>query len=267
MRNHPSATAKAWNELLFEKRNKSYGAYELRVHYHSRLLRSLMITLFSFGLIAGWLVIRRNEGKADLPVLHNTDGVFVENVEVMPRHFEVPQALNTTVPRKTIDEHAFKTVAELLKPVEKPVTAIGTEPVDPGLTGMSSGISSPAGSGSIPPEEISVRTSLEPMPMAAVDKVPEFPGGEQKFLDFLAKTIKYPRIAVENGISGRVYATFIINAHGEVESVKIMRSLGFGLDEEVQRVLNLSPAWSPGIYHGKAVRTVINVPVSFQLKK
>ena len=79
-------------------------------------------------------------------------------------------------------------------------------------------------------------------------------------MSFLQKNIRYSETARSADASGHVYASFIINSKGEVEAIKIIRGLGFGLDEEVMRVIGIMPKWEPGYYHGKAVSTIFNLP-------
>ena len=81
----------------------------------------------------------------------------------------------------------------------------------------------------------------------------------------MAHNIHYNEQAKMAGVKGRMYASFIINSSGKVEMVKILRGLGYGLDEEVIRVLNSMPPWKPGYFRGKPVSTIMNIPVSFNL--
>lgn len=98
------------------------------------------------------------------------------------------------------------------------------------------------------------------------DKMPEFPDGEQAFNDFLRKNIRYPILAKENNIMGKVFASFIVNTDGSISDIKIVRAIGGGCDEEVIRVLGLMPNWKPGEVSGKAVKVKYMVPVNFIIK-
>ena len=99
-----------------------------------------------------------------------------------------------------------------------------------------------------------------------VEEMPDFPGGMQKLADYLAKNIKYPQMARESGIQGRVFVNFVIEPDGSVSNVNVMRSLGGGCDEEAVRVVKSMPKWKPGKQRGKAVRVSYILPVNFQLK-
>lgn len=99
-----------------------------------------------------------------------------------------------------------------------------------------------------------------------VEEMPEFPGGMNKLGEYLAKNIKYPQMARETGIQGRVFITFVVEPDGSVTNVQVLRSLGGGCDEEAVRVVKSMPKWKPGKQRGKAVRVSYNLPVNFKLQ-
>jgi len=99
-----------------------------------------------------------------------------------------------------------------------------------------------------------------------VEDMPEFPGGDIELLKWINKAVKYPVIAQENGITGRVYVGFVVNKHGQVESAKILRGVDPSLDKEAIRVINKMPKWKPGKQRGKAVKVSFQVPINFQLQ-
>ncbi|MCR4848771.1 MAG: TonB family protein [Bacteroidales bacterium] len=99
-----------------------------------------------------------------------------------------------------------------------------------------------------------------------VEEMPDFPGGTQKLADYLAKNIKYPQMARESGIQGRVFISFVVEPDGSVSNVNVMRSLGGGCDEEAVRVVKSMPKWKPGKQRGKPVRVSYILPVNFKLQ-
>ena len=99
-----------------------------------------------------------------------------------------------------------------------------------------------------------------------VEEMPTFPGGEQKLLEYVAKNVKYPQIARESGIKGRVFISFVVEPDGSVSNVKVLRGIGGGCDEEAMRVVKSMPKWKPGKQRGKAVRVSYMLPVNFQLQ-
>lgn len=99
-----------------------------------------------------------------------------------------------------------------------------------------------------------------------VESMPEFPGGPGKMLEFIATNIKYPPMARESGIQGRVFVNFVVEPDGSVSNVNIIRGIGGGCDEEAIRVVKTMPKWTPGRQRGKAVRVSFNLPVRFTLQ-
>jgi protein TonB len=99
-----------------------------------------------------------------------------------------------------------------------------------------------------------------------VEEMPSFPGGEQKLLEFVAKNTKYPQIARESGIQGRVFIGFVVEPDGSISNVKVLRGIGGGCDEEAVRVIKSLPKWKPGKQRGKAVRVSYQIPVNFKLQ-
>jgi len=100
-----------------------------------------------------------------------------------------------------------------------------------------------------------------------VEDMPAFPGGEDARRRFLAENINYPSQARIEGIQGTIYISFIIDTTGIVTSVKVLRGIGGGCDEEAVRVVKLMPKWNPGKQKGKAVRVQFNMPMQFVLGK
>ena len=99
-----------------------------------------------------------------------------------------------------------------------------------------------------------------------VEEMPSFPGGEAELLKYVATHIKYPQIARETGIQGRVFVGFVVEPDGSVSNVKILRGIGGGCDEEAVRVIKSLPKWKPGKQRGKAVRVSYQIPVLFKLQ-
>ena len=99
-----------------------------------------------------------------------------------------------------------------------------------------------------------------------VETMPEFPGGQGALLQYLAKSIKYPIIAQENGIQGRVSCAFVVDKDGSIVDAEVVRGVDPSLDKEALRVINSMPKWSPGKQRGKPVRVKYTVPVTFRLQ-
>lgn len=118
-----------------------------------------------------------------------------------------------------------------------------------------------------PPVEAPVEEEEEEVVFVVVETMPEFPGGQQALFKYLSENVKYPVIAQENGIQGRVICQFVVNKDGAIVDVEVVRSGGDpSLDKEAMRVIKSMPKWNPGKQRGKAVRVKYTVPVNFRLQ-
>ena len=118
-----------------------------------------------------------------------------------------------------------------------------------------------------PPVEAPVEEEEEEVIFMVVESMPEFPGGQQALFKYLAENVKYPVIAQENGIQGRVICQFVVNKDGSIVDVVAVRSSGeASLDKEAIRVIKSMPKWKPGKQRGKPVRVKYTIPVAFRLQ-
>lgn len=98
-----------------------------------------------------------------------------------------------------------------------------------------------------------------------IEEKPEFPGGEAAMFQWISKTVKYPEIAKENGVQGKVFVQFVIGKEGKVTDVQVVRGVDPSLDKEAIRVIQNMPAWKPGKQRGKAVKVSFQLPINFKL--
>jgi protein TonB len=98
-----------------------------------------------------------------------------------------------------------------------------------------------------------------------VEEMPVFPGGEKALSKFIKRNLSYPDDAKKNGVQGKVYVTFVVDAMGKIRDAKVMRGIGSGCDEEALRIVNAMPAWTPGKQKGKAVNVKFVQPFNFLL--
>ena len=98
-----------------------------------------------------------------------------------------------------------------------------------------------------------------------VENMPEFPGGDLGLMKFIQKNVKYPAIAKEYNITGKVYVSFIVDKQGKVTNVKIVRGVDKNLDAEAMRVVSMLPKYKPGKQRGKSVRVMFTIPINFTL--
>ncbi|PLX09326.1 MAG: energy transducer TonB [Marinilabiliales bacterium] len=112
---------------------------------------------------------------------------------------------------------------------------------------------------------VEVEEEVEPIAFAVVEDKPVFPGGDAALMKFIADNTKYPEIAKENGIQGRVFIQFVIDKTGRVTRVSVAKGVDPYLDAEAKRVVAMLPNWSPGKQRGKAVPVTFVVPINFKL--
>jgi len=116
------------------------------------------------------------------------------------------------------------------------------------------------------PIEVEEEVVEEAPIFTVVESMPEFKGGMPELYKYLGNNIKYPVMAKESGIQGKVYVTFVVERDGSITDVRVLRGIGGGCDEEAVRVVQGMPNWTPGKQRGKPVRVQYNLPVRFTLQ-
>ncbi|MDR1557244.1 MAG: TonB family protein [Tannerellaceae bacterium] len=153
-------------------------------------------------------------------------------------------------------------VTEVLNVVEDDVEIVEQEIITSEDTQMSAQVQTYVAPVAAQEEE---EESAQPI-FTVVEEMPQFPGGETELLRFLGSSIKYPVIAQENGIQGRVICAFVVNRDGAVVDAEVVRGVDPSLDKEALRVINTMPKWAPGKQRGKPVRVKYTLPVTFRLQ-
>ena len=102
-------------------------------------------------------------------------------------------------------------------------------------------------------------------PLTIVEQMPEFPGGKDALIAYISKNLNYPEQAVEEGIEGVVYVSFVVEEDGKISNAKVLRGIGGGCDEEALRVVQRMPNWTPGKQRGEALRVKYNLPIRYKL--
>lgn len=268
-----------WLDLVFENRNKSYGAYELRLNYNKRLGYALFIASFLVVLLfLVPLVYQRFSGTdasaVVLPNANDSDKVF--DVVFSPKKEEKKEDLPAAGSPKSdpvkLKSTRFVDIVVVNTPVqdEPPTikdlqnstissqTVAGTETKDNVVSihqenGSGAGLGDEAGNGN----ELVTPDLLE--------KYPEFPGGMDAFANYLRKNLRYPERAVDAGINGKVIVSFVIEKDGRLTDIRVLRGIGYGCDEEATRVLRKSPPWKPGIQNSRNVRVLYTIPLVFRM--
>lgn len=130
------------------------------------------------------------------------------------------------------------------------------------ISGPVAQVTGPVATGPVVVEEASDEGEI----FQVVEQMPEFPGGMQALMAYLSKNIKYPSVAQDNGIQGRVLVSFVVNKDGSIVDPEVIKSVDAALDKEAMRVIKAMPKWNPGKQRGKPVRVKYTVPVLFRLQ-
>ncbi|MBA3705472.1 MAG: energy transducer TonB [Bacteroidetes bacterium] len=260
-----SVVAPVRNDMVFEDRNKAYGAYDLRKNHNRTVAIALIITgasfLFAVSLpaIIDWINNKMEE--VDVPVDITPIDLMapppLDETEPPPPPPPPPPVMETVkfTPPVVTDEE----VVEDPPPVqteETPQISTVTQEGD----GNEDIVIPDAGNG--------VVESVNEAPLTIVEQMPDFPGGINEMMKFIQKNVQYPQVEKEAGISGTCYVTFVVEKNGSITDVKVLRGVsgGPGCDKEAQRVVKSMPSWKPGKQNGREVRVQFNLPIKFTLK-
>ena len=266
----------SYEDQIFENRNKSYGAYDLRVNYELNLMRSFFIGIGSLTVIFFIIYIANFISSPDLPETKETSRVIMDKVYEFEKNIMdniqpiVPPKKTNIVappvpPKPVIEPNAYQIVRQITEPAIQPVEPlINPEPVEP-LAGSLSG-TGPAAISTVPISSGSGINSISTvLSSAVVDKQPMFPGGMEGFYKFLSNHIRFPEEAKREGISAKLFVSFVINKDGNLVEIEFVKKAGYGMEESVTAVLEKSPKWIPGQVGKDQVSTRMILPVNFNL--
>ena len=246
------------NTMVFADRNREYGAYVLRRDYVKRLLIAVVGSVLVFGLAVGLpKIIAAMGGEEEVVEVKKIVDVNLDLFEEEKKEEPPPPPVEPPPPVK-IESVQFTQLEAVDEPVDEP------PPTQEVLTETNAGTVTQEGEkGEAPPPPVEVE---EPTVFTIVEEMPSFPGGEAELFKYLGKTVKYPPMAQDAGITGVVYMTFVVDEHGKVKDPKVLRGIGGGCDEEAIRVVKAMPPWEPGKQRGKPVLVQYNLPIRFTLK-
>ena len=251
-----------WLDIVFEGRNKAYGAYDLRKTNNKTTVKALIFGAIVFALMVGAPLI-----MSMLPDSSSDDSLDTKIVTMkLPPKKEQPKKdlPPPPPPPPKVDQVKFvkPVVAKADEVTEEPpkITEIkdkklGNETIkgdpDAQLT------VEPVGNGpaAVVEEDNTVYNT------AGIEVKPDFPGGMEKFYAFVGRNYQTPE---EEGLKGKVYVTFVVEKDGSLTDIKVIRDIGYGTGKEAIRVLNKCPKWTPGEQNGKKVRVLYSLPITIQ---
>lgn len=262
-----------WLDVVFMGRNQAYGAYVLRKENPKTITKALIIgsaifiLLITSPLIAKYLSGFKPETEDEKVKM--TEVVLTPPPPVDEKAPPPPPAAEP--PRPKVDQVKFPppvvVPAEQVKD-EEPPTVEELKVADPGQKTIAGDptaeirIDEPVGEA---PKEAAVTEDNSVYNFASIEQLPEFPGGQAGWAKYLQRSLRYPAMARENNIQGRVTVQFVVEKDGSLTDIKVLRGIGAGCDEEAVRVLKAAPKWKPGVQNGRPVRVSYVMPIVFQL--
>ena len=275
-------TRDGWCDLIFEGRNKAYGAYKLRKGTPSRNIKAIVtIAVLAAILIIGfWLKTRYDEyqlahAKNDAVTEFSTLNQPKKEKAKVQRKVEVEQKKEVVKEVKSSIKFTAPVIKKdnEVKPEEEMKTQDQLMQTNTAIGALDVKGNSDAGEVlKVTQRVVDEPVKAEPKPEVenkvfdVVEQMPSFPGGQGALMKYLNDNIKYPVVAQENGVQGRVVVSFVVERDGSITDVNVVRSVDPSLDKEAVRVIKGMPHWIPGKQNGSAVRVKYNVPVSFRLQ-
>ncbi|MBQ2225627.1 MAG: energy transducer TonB [Prevotella sp.] len=267
-----------WTELVFAGRNQAYGAYKLRQGTGKRNVISIIaVVCLIIACQVGLTIKKAADAEAAKRAAMN-QAVELSKLE-QPKKAEVKQKQVKVEPEKVVEQvkSSIKFTAPVIKKDSevKPEDELKTQ--DQIMeTKTAIGSFDVKGNDDVNGEVLKAKEVIaQPEPpkheeeskvFDVVEQMPSFPGGNGALLEYLASHVKYPVVAQENGVQGRVIVSFVVERDGSITDVRVVRSVDPSLDREAARVVSSMPRWTPGKQNGSAVRVKYNVPVMFKLQ-
>lgn len=247
-----------FDEIVFENRNKEYGAYYLRKIYKKNTTLAVVIGMIVLLIVAGTPFIMATLDKNRGKFIDTTTEMALIKVDKQVED-EPPPPPPPPPPPALIDQVKF-TAPVVVDSVEEKVELATAENI----------VSTSTNTDVNEVVEIVVNKVVEEKKeemevFLVVEEMPQFPGGEDELRKFIASNVKYPDIAKENGVQGKVYIYFVVNEKGEIEQVQVKRGVDPYLDKEAIRVIKSLPKYTPGKQRGRPVKVAYTVPINFQL--
>ena len=282
MKKQADLNSKEWCDMIFDGKNKAYGAYKLRQTAGKRYLYafgSMLVIVLLTVLIPSIVsevraATEKTEGVNDIYVITEIE-VAKEKKEqeiIKPEMPEVPKEkfamMEKFIPPAIVDDEEVKPEDEIVgqdKLLEDKRMAIGAYKVDNGSFDSDAVRKELENAGAIMGDKKEEGSGGGPITFAEI--MPQFPGGMEEMYRYISSNLRYPVMEQETGISGRVTVQFVVGKDGSINQVKVLRGISQGCDKEAVKVVKSMPKWIPGRQNGVPVAVYFTLPISFQLKK
>ena len=256
-----------WVEMVFAGKNKEYGAYQLRKGTSGRNIKALLILVIAAALVGGflaWKVIEQKQAEEQQAYMEAMElAKLQQQAKKEEKKKEPVKPKIAPVIKKDELVKEENQVKQMDKLDEK--VAVGTENKEGTKDRLAEAVRSDIAVAAPPPPP-APKPEVSNKVFDVVEEMPHFPGGAAALQAFLSSHTKYPVVAQENGVQGRVIVSFVVERDGSITDVKVVRSVDPSLDREASRVVRSMPRWSPGKQNGSAVRVKYTVPVVFRLQ-
>ena len=269
-----------WSDLMFENRNKEYGAYVLRRQTTSRNIKSIIAVLILFAIVMVYMVAKN--AYDDYQKAHMAQTQVTELTALQEQKKEAKVERKEIVKQEKVEQvvEKVKSSIKFTAPVIKKDDEVRPEDEMKSqdeimnskvAVGFANVIGNDESGEVLKAKEALVTEPVKPKEeenkvFEVVEQMPSFPGGMNALMDYLRKSIKYPPVAEENGIQGRVVCSFVVERDGSVTDVRVAKSVDPSLDKEAVRVVSTMPKWIPGRQNGQSVRVKYTLPVTFRLQ-
>ncbi len=253
-----------FDEIIFEKRNKEYGAYLLRKKYPRYLTIGMIIGIVVTSSIIVGPYINAKATESQKKHVERTVEIKLENLE-QPENMVEPPPPPPPPPPSEVTEVA-KYVAPVVVDTVRPEDVKRLMTVDEAKIEVRN---EDVGAVIEVIEEVQEEVREEEAPtevFVVVEEMPSFPGGDKALMDFINANIQYPEIAKENNIQGTVTVRFCVTYKGTIDQVSVLRGVDPSLDQEAIRVIKMLPPWKPGKQGGKPVNVWYVWPIKFVLQ-
>jgi len=251
----------SFDDLVFENRNKEYGAYKIRKKYNRTVLLAILVgtLILATAVVTPYVMATVSQGRIkreEKAVQAQMENLDQPNEEVAPPPPPPPPPVEAQAQARYVapvivdsvkveDKVSLATVDDARESVQDEAVVEVVEEVK---------------------EEVQEEAKEEEV-FLVVEEMPSFGSGTANdFRSYVSANMKYPEVAAENGIQGRVFVQFVVEADGRITNVKVLRGVDPALDKEAVRVIESSPKWNPGKQRGKPVRVSYTFPITFVLQ-
>lgn len=269
-----SILTSSWLDLVFEGRNKLYGAYVIRKNAPRDLSKALF-----FGILFFLVLLAVAIGVSQLKKDKIGDGISSNNEVILQDiHFEKKEEIVPILPKESQTRSRIDQVKMTVPKVvphsqatEEPPTIAMLKEANPGPTTIAGDPTAPIAI------DTKIGTTDE---MAAiteggktqaifvnVEVNPTFPGGLKAFMEYISRNYRFPEEAKVRGIKGKLFLSFIVEKDGSLTDIAVVKDLGFGTGQEAVRLLQQAPKWKPGIQNGRPVRVRYQLPIALQIRE